>query len=391
MTCSCVASQISTRSGELAEGKPFENCGRLFDCPDAFSHNTETRQLFDAAMNEALRWHASRCPEFKAFLALNGISDLRQEISPENIPPLLVTVFKEFKLISVPEKQVKIELTSSGTGGRKSAIVLDHRSYRRILKIVDAIFASLGLVDRSQKVNYLCFTYDPKVAGSVGTAFSDKMLTGLTGRRSVFYAIRWNKAVNDFEFDLDATVKKLIEFSRRPEPVRILGFPAYLWQVCNRLEEKGQRLNLGKDSYIITGGGWKMHKDLEVTKDIFKDRIEKVLGMPRENLRDLFGMVEHGIPYVDCEAGRLHVPIHARAMAVDPETLQPVSDGEEGLLYLMTPYLSSYPSIALLTTDKAVIEGDCPCGRPGKTFRITGRAGLAKHKGCAITALDLLK
>ncbi len=391
MTCWFAASQILTRSGELAEAKPFVSCGQLFDLPDAFDHNPISEKLFNAAMNEALRWHAARCPEFKAFLASCGIADFRQEYLPEQIPPLLVTIFKEFRLISVPEKQVKIELTSSGTGGRRSAIVLDNRSYRRIWKVVGSIFASLGLVDRGRKVNYLCFTYDPKVAGSVGTAFSDKMLTGLTGRRSVFYAIRWNKNANDFEFDLDATVKKLIEFSRRPEPVRILGFPAYLWQVCNRLEEKGLTLNLGKDSYIITGGGWKMHKDQEVTKDFFKDRIERVLGMPRENLRDLFGMVEHGIPYVDCEAGRLHVPVFARALAVDPETLQPVKDGEEGLLYLMTPYLSSYPSIALLTTDKAVIEGNCPCGRSGKTFRITGRAGLAKHKGCAITALDLLK
>lgn len=135
--------------------------------------------------------------------------------------------------------------------------------------IVDHIFSSLGLVNRAQKVNYLCFTYDPKIAGSVGTAFSDKMLTGLTARRSVFYAIRWNEKLKDFDFDLEATVK-LIEFGRRPEPVRILGFPAYLWQVCNRLEDMGIRLKLNKDSFIITGGGWKMHKDQEVTKDFLK-------------------------------------------------------------------------------------------------------------------------
>lgn len=375
----------------MVEPKEFRACGQLFANGDAFMHNEQTEQLFAEAMNEALRWHARRCPDFKAFLAGCGLTDFSREYTAEQIPPLLVTIFKEFRLASVPAEQVKIELTSSGTGGRKSAIILDKRSYRRIMLIVDHIFTSLGLVNRQQKVNYLCFTYDPKIAGSVGTAFSDKMLTGLTGRRSVFYAIRWNKKLNDFDFDLEATVKKLIEFSRRDEPVRILGFPAYLWQVCNRLEEKGLRLQLSQDSFIITGGGWKMQKDEEVTKDIFKDRMEKILGLPRENLRDLFGMVEHGIPYVDCEAGRLHVPIYAKALTVDPETLTPVKDGEEGLLYLMTPYLSSYPSISLLTTDKAILEDNCSCGRPGKTFRITGRAGLAKHKGCAISALDLLK
>ncbi len=134
-----------------------------------------------------------------------------------------------------------------------------------------------------------------------------------------------------------------------------------------------------------------MHKDQEVTKEIFKDRVEKVLGMPGQNIRDLFGMVEHGIPYVDCEHGRLHVPIYARVRAVDPETLQDLGIGRPGLMHLMTPYLSSYPSISLLATDIGIVEDKCPCGRPGHTFRVVGRAGLAKHKGCAITALELLK
>lgn len=375
----------------MAEGKPFEKTGELFDCSQAFAHNEQTWQLFNEAMREALNWHLRNCPDFRAFMRESGLPGDVKDMVPEEIPPLLVTIFKEFRLISVPESQVKIELTSSGTGGRKSAIVLDNRSYRRIQKIVTNIFASLGMVDHAQKVNYLCFTYDPHKAGNVGTAFSDKMLTGLTARRSVFYAIRWSEEVGDFEFDLDATVKKLIEFDKRPEPVRILGFPAYLWQVCNRLEEKGLKLKLGKDSFIITGGGWKMHKDQEVTKDIFKDRVEKILGMPGKNIRDLFGMVEHGIPYVDCECGRLHVPIYARVRVVDPETFQDQGVGKPGLLQLMTPYLSSYPSISLLTTDIGIIEEGCPCGRQGQTFKVVGRAGLAKHKGCAITALELLK
>ena len=73
------------------------------------------------------------------------------------------------------------------------------------------------------------------------------------------------------------------------------------------------------------------------------------------------------------------------------ETLRPLPPYTPGLLHLMTPYLSSYPSISLLTTDSAQIEYDCPCGRPGPTLRVLGRAGLSKHKGCAITALELLK
>lgn len=376
----------------MTEGKPFVDTGKLIETKEAFNHCKANDKLFESAMNEALHWHSKRCSDFNKYVSLHGLAEPKKKtVLSTDIPPLLVTIFKHHKLISIPENKVKIELTSSGTGGQKSAIVLDNRSYKRIQKIVDNIFSSLGLVDRTQRVNYLCFTYDPKKAGSVGTAFSDKMLTGLTKKRSVFYAIKWKEAINDFEFDLKATVRKLIAFNERPEPTRILGFPAYLWQVCDELERREKKLTLGKGSYIITGGGWKMHANQQVTKEVFKKRVEKILGIPQKNVRDLFGMVEHGIPYVDCECGNLHVPIYARARVLDPESLKPLDDGEVGLLHLMTPYLSSYPSISLLTTDKAVIENNCPCGRKGKTFKILGRAGLAKHKGCAIKALDLLK
>lgn len=373
----------------MAEPKPFVNCGKLFDYKNAFEHDSHSEVLFDKAMNETMQWHLKRCADFRLFMREQGFTD-PTGLKPEDYPPLLVTIFKQFSLTSVTKKQVKLELTSSGTGGRKSAIILDNRSYKRILKIVDSVFTSLGMA-YPDKVNYICFTYDPKVAGNVGTAFSDKTLTRITGKRAVYYCIKWSESAKDFVFDLESTVKKFIQFSKRPEPIRILGFPAYLWQVCNELEQKNIKLDFDKNSFIITGGGWKMHKDQEVTKEYFKQRVESVLGIPSKNIRDIFGMVEHGIPYADCEYGKLHVPVFARVQTVDPETLFPLKEGQEGLLKLMTPYLSSYPSVSLLTTDKAIVESKCECNRPGKTFRITGRAGLQKHKGCAITALDLLK
>ncbi|HNW34345.1 MAG TPA: acyl-protein synthetase [Candidatus Ozemobacteraceae bacterium] len=374
----------------MAEKPPFEACGRLFDVSDAFSHSPATEAVFAEAMREALVWHRSRCPEFAGFLDRKGLGENAMP-EPDEIPPLFVTIFKEHRLVSIPDSQVKIELTSSGTGGQRSAIVLDRRSYQRILRIVDSIFGSLGLVNHDETVDYLCFTYDPRIAKNVGTAFSDKILTGLTRRGSVFYAIRWSEATGSFEFDLGRTVRRLLAFARRGRPIRILGFPAYLWQVCDELEKRGKRLKLGNRSFVITGGGWKIHKEREVTKQMFKKRVSSILGLPEENIRDSFGMVEHGIPYVDCEHGRLHVPVFARARVIDPESLRPLPDGEPGLLHLMTPYLSSYPSISLLTTDRARLADRCPCGRRGKTIEILGRAGVAKHKGCAITALELLK
>lgn len=374
----------------MPEPKPFINCGKLFDMKDAFAHDSDSEALFEEAIQETMTWHMQNCPDFRLFMHEAGLKN-PADFKSDEIPPLLVTIFKEFQLASIKPEEVKLELTSSGTGGRKSAIILDERSYNRILKIVDSVFTSLGLADKETYVNYICFTYDPKIAGNVGTAFSDETLTRLTKIRSVFYTLQWNEAINDFQFELEETVEKLISFASKADPVRILGFPAHLWQVCNELEKRGIKLDLGSKSFIITGGGWKMHKDQEVSKEEFKERVSSILGMPAANIRDCFGMVEHGIPYVDCEHGNLHIPVFSKAQVVDPETLEPFPENTEGMLKLITPYLSSYPSVSLLTTDKAVISSNCKCSRPGNTLKIIGRAGLNKHKGCAITALDLLK
>ncbi|MBF0406762.1 MAG: hypothetical protein HQM10_05390 [Candidatus Riflebacteria bacterium] len=373
--------------------KRFPLSEKLFSNPMAFQHDSLSDILFENSMKEALIWHYLNCRGFAAFMSIQGFNSLKSLDSIdkcEKIPPLFVNVFKEFRLISIPEEKIKLELTSSGTGGKKSAVVLDEISYNRILKAVSGVFSSLGLRNDEEEVNYICFAYDPKYAADKGTTFSDKQLTYLTKRKDVYYAIRWNKEKSDFEFNPDQTVKKLLKFSV-DGPVRLLGFPAYLWQICEILEKKGIRLHLGDRSFIITGGGWKVFKNREVRKEVFKEKIEEILGIPQKNIRDSYGLVEHGIPYLECEHGRMHVPIYSRARVVDPETLFPFPDGTEGLLHLMTPFLTSYPSLSVLTTDKAILENNCPCGLAGKTLKITGRAGLSKNKGCAISALEYIK
>lgn len=369
----------------------FNACNELFNITDAFNHNDYTHKLFNIAMQEALNWHLNNCEPYKNYLIKKGLNLNQLPTRPEDIPPIFITIFKEFRLLSIPEHKIKLELMSSGTGGQKSCIVLDQTSLDRILKIVENIFSSLNLVSKNEYVNYICFTYDPKYAKNIGTSFSDEVLTNLTQKKHVFYSLQWNDKKQDFEFDEEGTLSWLEHYSKQSFPIRIIGFPAHLWRICDILENKSKYYTFGDRSFIITGGGWKVHKDKEVSKDLFKEKVSKILGIPKENIRDIFGMVEHGIPYVECECGNLHVPIYARVQVLDPQTLKPLPNGSEGLLHLMTPYLTSYPSISLLSTDKAIISSNCPCKRNGNVITILGRAGIMKHKGCAIKALETIK
>lgn len=315
--------------------------------------------------------------------------DLRRREQLVDIPYFFVTALKYHQTSSVPEDQVVLTLRSSGTSGQTSAIYLDRPSLRRIKRIVSNIYSDLGMVDQV-KTNYLCFTYDPKVAKDVGTAFSDQLLTGLTRVNHVCYAIIWDESKNDWHLDVDRVARTLERYEASGRPFRILGFPAHTWSVLEEIVRKRKReFRFGPNSFVITGGGWKNFQDQEIDKSVFREQVGRWLGIPTANVRDLYGMVEHGVPYCECEYHNMHVPLYSRVFARDPLTLEVLPYGEPGLLHFITPYHHSFPAISLLTTDRGAIEKSCPCGRQSPVLKLLGRAGVKKHQGCAIAALKV--
>jgi hypothetical protein len=61
--------------------------------------------------------------------------------------------------------------------------------------------------------------------------------------------------------------------------------------------------------------------------------------------------------------------------------------GEKGIIQVVSILPGSYPGHSLLTEDEGELlgEDDCPCGRLGKYFRISGRLKNADIRGCSDT------
>lgn len=360
---------------------------------DPYCFDKRSSELFIGAMNETAGIHYKGNLLFRRTWERERLLPgfLKNENDLSRLPYLPVGIFKEERLVTGPEKAIVMELTSSGTGGQKSRIFLDKSSLKRVEAIARKVYDAMGMVDKNEVANYLCFTYDPKVARDLGTAYTDELLTSFTKKGEVYYAIEWDKVKGAFELNREKAWEKLSAFAGQRKPVRILGFPAMIYEtIIKRAEMSKAKFNFGKKSWVMTGGGWKGMAD-EIPKAEFKKRLSKVTGIPMENMRDLFGMVEHGIPYLDCENGRSHAPNYSRVIIRDPATLEMLPHGRKGLIQFITPFLTSYPSISLLTTDWGVLHDKCPCGRGGSTVELMGRAGVTKHKGCAIKATELLK
>ena len=107
-----------------------------------------------------------------------------------------------------------------------------------------------------------------------------------------------------------------------------------------------------------------------------------------ERIFNYYGMVEQvGSIFMECEQGHLHAPAFADVIVRDPVSLRVRPAGEPGVLQVLSALPVSYPGHSLLTEDVGVIHGedDCPCGRLGKHFTVSGRLPAAELRGCSDT------
>lgn len=357
---------------------------QLFSNENAFDHSPANDRLFHRAMGEAVEYHRAHSKLYDGLCRLDGFR-WSEEVDLSTLPHVIATAFKERTLLSLPEEEISHRFTSSGTGGAQSKIFLDQVSFQRQAFTRASIVKSYGLVS-NEEVNYLCFSYDPESGGARGAAHTHTVYSTFAPARERFYAISMGEDGQP-HFRAQECIEALRRFQKSGLPLRVTGFPAFGYATLNQIDE---RLSFPEQSLMFSGGGWKLHTGQAVPFSEYVALVDRVLGIPASRIRDVYGMVEHGIPYLTCEHGQFHIPIYGRVWAVDPATLAPLPYGQVGLFKLLSPYIRSQPSISVLSTDYGSVEEECACGRPGGILKLAGRAGVKKYDGCAISAAQLL-
>jgi phenylacetate-coenzyme A ligase PaaK-like adenylate-forming protein len=151
-------------------------------------------------------------------------------------------------------------------------------------------------------------------------------------------------------------------------------------------------VKLPKSSRIILAGGWKQHAAQEVDKGTLYALVRKVLGVPEENINELFGAVEHPVFYNTCEKHHFHIPIYGRVLIRDPDTLEPLPTGRVGLVNLISPLMTATPTLSVMTDDLGYLTPgrECGCGIESPYLTILGRVGMSDIQTCAAGASELL-
>ncbi len=164
--------------------------------------------------------------------------------------------------------------------------------------------------------------------------------------------------------------KRQIMLMREFETTVIHIIPSYALYLIKTLEE--MKIDPTRDLHIRTG-----FLGAEPHSEATRKRIEEGLGINAYNSYGLSEMCGPGVAFECQEKQGMHVWEDSYILEViNPKTMEPVKDGEEGELVFTTLKREGMPILRYRTRDLAVVYPEpCACGRMHRRIsRIKGRA-----------------
>lgn len=365
---------------------------KLFAYNKIYDHKG-SEALFLEAMKESIEHHRTNCVFYEKLLKERGFSmeQVKSVKDCEKIPTIPAQFFKYHEVLSIRKEKIEIHATSSGTQGQKSQIFLDNETIKLGTSMAIKAMKYNGFISVIP-TNYLILGYEPKEGNDMGNVKVALGMTRFAPSKEKVFALR--SLGEEYQIDYFGIIGALLRYNKQRLPVRILGFPSYLYMLLKMMKESGMKpLMLNKKSLVLTGGGWKKFDDMMIDKEELYGMVEEYLGIPAENCRDFYSAVEHSVAYPECRKHHMHVPIWSRVVIRDVKTLEPLGYDKPGFLSFISPLVSSVPVSSILMGDMAVLrEGrTCGCGIDTPYFEILGRAGTVKARSCAVAASEYMK
>lgn len=299
-----------------------------------------------------------------------------------DIPAVPTAAFKEAALVcGDPEETAAVFRTSGTTQGRErrgAHYIRDLTLYERAAL---PNFAAHVLPDRAQ-LPMIILGPPPELA-------PDSSLTWMLERVRVEYAAGGGGYFVDAGgLRLDPLLAALDESESRGLPLTMLGTASAIAHLIEHLDERGLKFALPSGSRLMETGGFK-RSGREMSREEFYARVIDRLGLSQFYCVAEYGMTELCSQFYDNvlkERARARTPLvrckvvppWVRTRVVDAETLEPLPDGEIGVLRHYD--LANLDSVLAIQTDDLGVAG-------AEGFEIIGRARGAELRGCSL-AMD---
>ena len=254
-----------------------------------------------------------------------------------------------FGLASVPLRECTRLHSSSGTTGNPTVILHTRKDLDEWASAVARCLWMVGCRPEDVFQNtsgYGMFT------GGLGFQYGAEKLGMLTVPAAAGNTLRQLKFFTDFR----TTV--------------VHAIPSYAARLYEVMQEKGIDPRRDLDLRVLAIGAEPHSEDT-------RRRIEDMLGVKAYNSFGMSEMCGPGVAFECKEQNGLHIwEDYYIVEIVDPQTLEPVPDGEVGEMVLTTINREAMPLLRYRTRDLTrILPGDCPCGRAHKRLdRMKGRS-----------------
>lgn len=318
---------------------------------------TLDRQGIEALQLERLQKTVKHCmnsPFYKKRFEENGLTpeSIRSLEDLQKIPFTTKQDLRDnypFGLASVPlEKAVRLH-SSSGTTGNPTVILHTQKDLDEWANAVARCLHMVGLRPGDVFQNssgYGMFT------GGLGFQYGAERLGMLTVPAAAGNTKRQLKFITDFG------------------TTALHAIPSYVTRLYEVMQEMG--IDPRRDTKLRT-----LVIGAEPHSEEQRRRIEEMMGVKAYNSFGMSEMCGPGVAFECQEQNGLHIwEDYYIVEIIDPETLQPVPEGEVGELVLTTINREAMPLLRYRTRDLTrILPGECPCGRHHKRLdRMKGRS-----------------
>ena len=274
--------------------------------------------------------------------------------SLEDITKLPFTIKKDlrdeypFGLFAVPQSEIVRIHGSSGTSGKPTVVGYTKNDIEMWAEVVARSIAAAG----GKKADIFQNTYGYGLfTGGLGLHYGAEALGASVVPMSVGNTERQIMLIEDFK------------------PRGISGTPSYILNIAEKMREMGLDPRDSSLEYGVFGA--------EPWSEEMRDRLEEELGIKAVDIYGLSEIIGPGVS-VECHEAQdgLHVQEdHFFIEVLDPNTLEPVADGEVGELVFTSLTKEAFPVIRYRTGDLSSITREkCLCGRTTtRMARVKGR------------------
>ena len=318
---------------------------------------TLSRSRLEKLQMERLQQTLARCmriPFYKQRFAACGLrpEDIRTLDDVRKLPFTTKQDLRDnypFGLSAVPLEEVVRLHSSSGTTGTPTVILHTQHDLDEWANAVARCLYMVGLRKGDIFQNssgYGMFT------GGLGFQYGAERLGMLTVPAAAGNTKRQIKFITDFG------------------TTALHAIPSYAGRLYEVMEEMG--IDPRRDTRLRT-----LIIGAEPHSDEQRRRIEDMLGVKAYNSFGMSEMCGPGVAFECPEQNGLHIwEDYYIVEIVDPQTLEPVPDGEVGELVLTTINREAMPLLRYRTRDLTrILPGECPCGRHHKRLdRMKGRS-----------------